>query len=105
MQKLKKQLAEKERALTAEQEALVAVQAKLREVRAELNSERSRLMQNVRSLEENLGIKQTELQAMIARNHSQSQKMQQVFYYIKFFFLYLFQITFAFFISDASSVK
>lgn len=75
---MKKQLAEKERALLEEQEASLGLQNKLRDIRSELNSERSRLLQNIRNLEETLTVKQTELQSMIARNHTQNQKIQQV---------------------------
>ncbi|XP_063235635.1 ribosome-binding protein 1-like isoform X9 [Bacillus rossius redtenbacheri] len=65
--KLKKQLADKEKALAEEQEASQAVQSKLRELRAELNSERSRLLQACRQLEESLAGRQAEVQALAAR--------------------------------------
>ncbi|XP_012272203.1 kinectin isoform X1 [Orussus abietinus] len=58
--KLKKQLAEKEKALADEHEVSVAFQSKLKELRAELNAERSRLTASVRQLEEALNAKATE---------------------------------------------
>ncbi|XP_011504338.1 PREDICTED: kinectin-like isoform X3 [Ceratosolen solmsi marchali] len=65
--KLKKQLAEKEKALKDEQEASVSVQNKLLELRAELNGERSRLTASVRQLEEALNAKITEAQTLHTR--------------------------------------
>ncbi|XP_076666065.1 uncharacterized protein LOC143367789 isoform X2 [Andrena cerasifolii] len=65
--KLKKQLAEKEKALNDEHEANIAFQTKLKELRAELNSERSRLTANVRQLEEALNAKVTETQTLHTR--------------------------------------
>uniref|UniRef100_V9I8X5 Kinectin 1 n=1 Tax=Apis cerana TaxID=7461 RepID=V9I8X5_APICE len=65
--KLKKQLAEKEKALADEHEANIAFQNKLKELRAELNSERSRLSANVRQLEEALNAKCTETQTLHTR--------------------------------------
>lgn len=65
--KLKKQLAEKEKALADEHEANIAFQNKLKELRAELNSERSRLSANVRQLEEALNAKVTETQTLHTR--------------------------------------
>ncbi|XP_012267073.2 myosin-6 isoform X2 [Athalia rosae] len=65
--KLKKQLAEKEKALADEQEASVAVQNKLKELRMELNAEKSRLSANVRQLEEALSTKITETQTLHTR--------------------------------------
>lgn len=65
--KLKKQLAEKEKALADEHEASVAFQNKLKELRAELNSERSRLSANIRQLEETLNAKMTETQTLHTR--------------------------------------
>ncbi|XP_046740481.1 kinectin-like [Diprion similis] len=67
MIKLKKQLAEKEKALADEQEASVAVQNKLKELRSELNAEKSRLSANVRQLEETLSSKTTEAQNLHTR--------------------------------------
>jgi ribosome-binding protein 1 len=57
MVKLRKQLAEKEKALTDEQEAALAVQNKLKELRVEFNAERSRW----RHVEETAAAKQQEL--------------------------------------------
>ncbi|XP_006617308.1 kinectin isoform X2 [Apis dorsata] len=65
--KLKKQLAEKEKALADEHEANIAFQNKLKELRTELNSERSRLSANVRQLEEALNAKCTETQTLHTR--------------------------------------
>lgn len=65
--KLKKQLAEKEKALADEQEASVAVQNKLKELRSELNTEKSRLSASVRQLEEALSAKVTETQTLHTR--------------------------------------
>ncbi|XP_049813270.1 kinectin-like isoform X5 [Schistocerca nitens] len=65
--KLKKQLAEKEKALAEEQEASLAFQNKLKEVRSEYNAERSRLNHSCRQLEEALVAKQNESQALAAR--------------------------------------
>ncbi|KAG7203267.1 hypothetical protein KM043_010362 [Ampulex compressa] len=65
--KLKKQLAEKEKALTDEHEASIAFQNKLKELRAELNGEKSRLTASVRQLEEALNAKVTENQTLHTR--------------------------------------
>ncbi|XP_017788551.1 PREDICTED: kinectin-like [Habropoda laboriosa] len=65
--KLKKQLAEKEKAFADEHEANIAFQNKLKELRTELNSERSRLSANVRQLEEALNAKITETQTLHTR--------------------------------------
>ncbi|XP_032455138.1 kinectin isoform X13 [Nasonia vitripennis] len=65
--KLKKQLADKEKALKDEQEASVSVQSKLLELRAELNGERSRFTANVRQLEEALNAKVSEAQTLHTR--------------------------------------
>ncbi|KAG5322620.1 KTN1 protein, partial [Pseudoatta argentina] len=65
--KLKKQLAEKEKALTDEHEASVAFQNKLKELRAEFNTERSRLLATTRQLEESLNAKITETQTLHTR--------------------------------------
>ncbi|XP_032691151.1 kinectin-like isoform X2 [Odontomachus brunneus] len=65
--KLKKQLAEKEKALTDEHEASIAFQNKLKELRAELNGERSRFSANTRQLEETLSAKMTETQTLHTR--------------------------------------
>ncbi|KAK0163760.1 hypothetical protein PV328_002457 [Microctonus aethiopoides] len=65
--KLKKQLAEKDKALAEEHEASVTFQNKLKELRSELNSERSRLTANVKQLEEALNVKITEAQTLHTR--------------------------------------
>ncbi|XP_071571625.1 uncharacterized protein [Temnothorax nylanderi] len=65
--KLKKQLAEKEKALVDEHEASVAVQNKLKDLRSEFNSDRSRLLANIRQLEESLNAKITETQTLHTR--------------------------------------
>ncbi|XP_011697731.1 PREDICTED: ribosome-binding protein 1-like isoform X3 [Wasmannia auropunctata] len=65
--KLKKQLAEKEKALTDEHEASVAFQNKLKELRAEFNMDRSRLLASIRQLEESLNAKITETQTLHTR--------------------------------------
>ncbi|KAL6264526.1 hypothetical protein P5V15_004633 [Pogonomyrmex californicus] len=65
--KLKKQLAEKEKALADEHEASVAFQNKLKELRAEFNTEKSRLSANIRQLEESLNVKITETQTLHTR--------------------------------------
>lgn len=65
--KLKKQLAEKEKALADEHEASVAFQNKLKELRTEFNTERSRLLANIRQLEESLNGKITETQTLHTR--------------------------------------
>ncbi|KAF5308177.1 hypothetical protein FQR65_LT06357 [Abscondita terminalis] len=78
VQKLKKQLAEKEKALTEEQETLAGVQAKLREVRQEQIAEKAQLQQRTRALEEALQAKHLELQNINGRVHTQNQKLQQM---------------------------
>lgn len=65
--KLKKQLAEKEKALTDEHEASMAFQNKLKELRAELNGERSRCSTNIKQLDEALNAKKTETQTLHTR--------------------------------------
>ncbi|KAK6639665.1 hypothetical protein RUM43_007938 [Polyplax serrata] len=66
--KLKKQLAEKEKALTEEQEASQAFQNKLKELRSEYNSERARLTQACRQYDETILAKQGEIQNLHATN-------------------------------------
>lgn len=78
MQKLKKQLAEKEKLLQEEQEALIGAQNKLREIRAEQNAEKSQFIQKIRQFEETLQNKQIEIQAINNRLHTQTQKLQQL---------------------------
>lgn len=65
--KLKKQLAEKEKALTDEHEASIAFQNKLKELRADFNSERSKLLGNIKQFEEALNAKITETQTLHTR--------------------------------------
>lgn len=65
--KLKKQLAEKEKALADEHEASMALQNKLKELRTELNGERSKFLANIRQLEETLSGKMTETQTLHTR--------------------------------------
>lgn len=87
--KLKKQLAEKEKALNEEVQASQSFHNKLKELRSEYNTERSRLSHSCRQLEEALVLKQAEVQSLNTRlqhahdtlnaekaNHS--QQMQQV---------------------------
>ncbi|KAJ8925632.1 hypothetical protein NQ315_009477 [Exocentrus adspersus] len=78
VQKLKKQLAEKEKALTEEQEALLGAQARLKEVRAEQQAERSQLQQKIRALEEVIQNKHIEHQAINNRLQVNTQKIQQL---------------------------
>lgn len=78
VQKLKKQLAEKEKALAEEQEALSGVQAKLKEIRTEQQAERSQLQQKIRGLEEAVQNKQIEHQATNNRLQANTQKIQQL---------------------------
>ena len=65
--KLKKQLAEKEKALFEEHEASTVLLNKMKELRVELNSEKSRWSANVRHLEEALNTKVTETQTLHTR--------------------------------------
>ena len=74
MVKLKKQLAEKEKALTAEQEAHQALQSKLKELRAELNNEKHANRQR----EETLNSRQNDIQALNARLQSISEEKQNL---------------------------
>lgn len=74
MVKLKKQLAEKEKALTSEQEAHQALQSKLKELRAELNNEKHASRQR----EEALNSRQTDMQALNARLQAVSEEKQNL---------------------------
>ncbi|XP_013170492.1 PREDICTED: ribosome-binding protein 1 [Papilio xuthus] len=81
MQKLKKQLAEKEKALADEVEASQALHAKLKELRATLNSERGRYTAAARAAEQTaiasraeLHTLQTRLQRVLDDNHTLSQE-------------------------------
>lgn len=78
VQKLKKQLAEKEKALAEEKEALISAQAKLKEVRVEQQTERAQLQQKLRGLDEILQNKQIEMQAGNNRAQVNAQKIQQL---------------------------
>lgn len=70
--KLKKQLSEKEKALSDEQEAHQAIQSKLKELRAELNVEKH----TNRQFEETLNARQMDLQALNARMQSLAEEKQ-----------------------------
>ncbi|KYB26693.1 ribosome-binding protein 1 isoform X2 [Tribolium castaneum] len=72
VQKLKKQLAEKEKLLQEEQQIATSAQNKLREIRAENQAEKSRLQQKIRNLEELDQKKQLEA----GRLHQQVQQLQ-----------------------------
>lgn len=72
--KLKKQLAEKEKALADEQEAGAALQSKLRELRAELNTERH----SARQLEEGLTATRATIQHSADEKQALLQQIQQV---------------------------
>lgn len=74
MVKLKKQLAEKEKALGDEQEAHQAIQSKLKELRTELNVEKH----TNRQLEETLNARQMDLQALNARLQALAEEKQNV---------------------------
>ncbi|KAG5890213.1 hypothetical protein JTB14_028755 [Gonioctena quinquepunctata] len=78
IQRLKKQLAEKEKALTEEQEAVLGAQAKLREIRAEQVAEKSQMQQKIRGLEYIVQNKQIELQAANNRFQVNTEKIQQL---------------------------
>lgn len=62
LQKLKKQLAEKEKALQDEQDASAAIQAKLRELRGEINFDKAQQTANIKLLSDQLKTKNLELQ-------------------------------------------
>ncbi|XP_065218608.1 ribosome-binding protein 1-like isoform X2 [Planococcus citri] len=70
--KLKKQLAEKEKLLTAEQEAHQAIQSKLKELRTELNVEKH----TSRQLEETLNGRQVDLQSLNAKLQAALEEKQ-----------------------------
>ncbi|XP_068618903.1 ribosome-binding protein 1-like isoform X4 [Battus philenor] len=81
MQKLKKQLAEKEKSLADEIEASQALHAKLKELRATLNAERGRAAAASRSAEQAAGAARAELHTLQARlqrvlddNHALAQE-------------------------------
>ncbi|XP_045461094.1 kinectin isoform X2 [Harmonia axyridis] len=77
VQRLKKQLAEKEKALIDEKEALMGVQIKLKEVRNEQLAERTSFNQKVKILEDQLQSQQLDLLACNNRCHAQGQQLQQ----------------------------
>lgn len=79
--KLKKQLAEKEKALAAEQEAHQAIQNKLKELRAELNIEKHANRQREETLNSRLSDMQTlnaRLQVVSDEKQNLAKQLQQV---------------------------
>lgn len=72
MVKLKKQLAEKEKALCDEQEAHQAIQSKLKELRSELNVEKH----TNRQLEETINARQLDLQTLNSRLQAMAEEKQ-----------------------------
>ncbi|XP_073950920.1 SMC superfamily domain-containing protein aluminum tubes [Choristoneura fumiferana] len=80
MQKLKKQLADKEKALADEVEASQALHAKLKELRATLNAERGRFAAGARAAEQAAAAARVELhtqQARLQRVLDENQALQQ----------------------------
>lgn len=80
IQKLKKQLAEKEKALADEVEASQALHAKLKELRATLNTERGRAAAAGRAAEQAAATARAELhtlQARLQRLHDDNRALQQ----------------------------
>lgn len=75
LQKLKKQLAEKEKALQDEQEASIAVHAKLRELRADFNSERAQFNANIKAQIEEISSKKSEIQNIVAEKQFVTDKL------------------------------
>lgn len=57
VQKLKKQLSEKEKALEDEQLAITSLQDRLKEIRAEINSERAQFNINIKQNQEELQVR------------------------------------------------
>lgn len=78
MQKLKKQLADKEKQLSELQDCVVSSQMKLKEVRNEQTSERSHLSQSIRELEEAVKMGKMERQAGEGRLQTLTLKCQQL---------------------------
>ncbi|XP_048486248.1 kinectin isoform X4 [Plutella xylostella] len=79
MQKLKKQLADKEKALADEQDASQALHAKLKELRTSLNAERSRATAAARAAEEaaaELAASQARLQRLADEKHQDKMLLQ-----------------------------
>ncbi|XP_063696225.1 ribosome-binding protein 1 isoform X2 [Culicoides brevitarsis] len=74
MQKLKKQLQEKEKQLLDEQEASNAFQAKLRELRSEINAEKSNFNATIKHHIEELNNKKKELQNISSELHYSKEK-------------------------------
>ncbi|CAG9789331.1 unnamed protein product [Diatraea saccharalis] len=74
MQKLKKQLADKEKALADEIEASQAVHAKLKELRVTLNSERGRAAAAAAAHRAELHTLQARLQRLVDENHALVQE-------------------------------
>ncbi|RZB39983.1 ribosome-binding protein 1-like [Asbolus verrucosus] len=87
VQKLKKQLAEKEKLLLEEQQVVAGAQTKLREIRAEHQAEKTMLQQKIRNLDEVCHAKQVEanrllqqvqqLQAQIKEEMMKSHKLRE----------------------------
>lgn len=75
LQKLKKQLAEKEKALQDEQEASIAVHAKLRELRSDFNSERAQFNANIKAQIEEISMKKSEIKNIIAEKQFVTDKL------------------------------
>lgn len=78
MQKLKKQLADKEKQVAELQDCVVSSQMKLKEVRNEQNAERSHLLQSVRELEEAVKAGKMERNAGESRLQALTLKCQQL---------------------------
>lgn len=75
LQKLKKQLAEKEKSLQDEQDASIAVYAKLRELRADFNSERAQFNANIKAQAEEISMKKSEIQNIVAEKQFVTDKL------------------------------
>ena len=78
VQKLKKQLAEREKQVADQNEALGGVNAKLKELRAEFNTERSQAQQRIKASEENANGVQMQLQAANGHVKNLTQELQQL---------------------------
>uniref|UniRef100_A0A034VEN1 Ribosome-binding protein 1 n=3 Tax=Endopterygota TaxID=33392 RepID=A0A034VEN1_BACDO len=80
-QKLKRQLEEKEKALSEEQEASIGIQAKLRDLRTEINAERAQLNATVKNYVEAINSKDQQIalltQDMQALNDKFAQERKQ----------------------------
>lgn len=75
LQKLKKQLAEKEKSLQDEQEASIAVYAKLRELRADFNSERAQFNAQLKAQIEEISTKKSEISNILAEKQFVTDKL------------------------------